>query len=285
MRVRIATRPGVADHPNEDHAAAGDDTAVVVDGLTARTPTQCVHGVAWFAGQLATAVLRAGLPEPREALRTAIAETAARHASTCDLDAPATPCAAVGVVRVGEGRLRYLVLGDVSIVLGGDGGEQVVCDRRVEAAARAQRAAAGRLPPGSPERAAALREMKRAEIALRNRPGGYWVAGADPAVAEHALVGEVPLAGLTRVALLTDGAARAVDPFGLTDWRGLLDVLAGPGPEELIARVRAAEQADAGATRWPRTKVSDDATAVLCDDLPGDHVPGDDPCGPSCASR
>ncbi|OZM83943.1 hypothetical protein [Pseudonocardia sp. MH-G8] len=273
MRVRIATLPGSADRPNEDHAVADAGTAVVVDGLTARTETHCVHGVAWFAAQLARDVRDAGDAAPREALRAGIARTAARHSGTCDLGAPATPCAAVGVVRVGGGLLRYAVLGDVSLVLGD---EHVVSDQRVAEAARAQRAAAARLPLGSDARAAALVSMKRAEIAQRNRPGGYWTAAADHAAADHALTGEVPLRDLTHVALLSDGAARAVDPFGLTGWAGVLALLASDGPDALLARVRAAERADADATRWPRTKVSDDATAVLCHDL--------DPREDACAS-
>ncbi|MHA6626851.1 hypothetical protein ACU61A_15560 [Pseudonocardia sichuanensis] len=264
MRVRIATRPGSADRPNEDHAVADTGTAVVVDGLTARTETHCVHGVAWFAAQLARDVRDARDVAPRDALRAGIARTAARHAGTCDLEARATPCAAVGVVRVANGVLRYAVLGDVSLVLDG---EHVVSDQRVAEAGREERAAAARLPVGSAARATALVEMKRAEIAQRNRPGGYWTAATDPAAADHALTGEVPLRELTRVAILSDGAARAVDPFGLTDWAGVLDLLAADGPDALLSRVRAAEHADADARRWPRTKVSDDATAVLCDDL------------------
>jgi hypothetical protein len=272
VRVRIASLPGAPGRPNEDHAVADADTAVVVDGLTARTATRCVHGVAWFAAHLAHAVLEAPDPAPRDALRTGIARTAAQHAGTCDLTAAATPCAAVAVARVAGGHLRYAVLGDVSIVLGGD---RVVSDQRVADAGREERAAAARLPLGSPARAAALVAMKRAEVALRNRPGGYWTAAADPAAADHALAGEVPLGELDRCALLSDGAARAVDPFGLTDWAGVLHLLADAGPGELLEGVRAAERADADATRWPRTKVSDDATAVLCDDLGGDP----------CASR
>ena len=282
MRVRIATLPGSADRPNEDHAVADAGTAVVVDGLTARTATHCVHGVAWFAAQLARDVRDARDASPREALRAGIARTAVRHAGTCDLDAPATPCAAVGVVRVGEGLLRYAVLGDVSVVLGGD---RVVSDQRVTEAGREQRAAAVRLPLGSGSRADALVAMKRAEIAQRNRPGGYWTAAADPAAADHALAGEVPLRELTRVALLSDGAARAVDPFGLTDWAGVLDLLGADGPDALLARVRAAERTDPDATRWPRTKVSDDATAVLCHDLLGHGLPHDDLREDACASR
>ncbi|HYH32344.1 MAG TPA: hypothetical protein VD903_18395 [Pseudonocardia sp.] len=282
MHVRIATLPGRADRPNEDHAAACGGTAVVVDGVTARTETHCVHGVAWFAEHLARGVLDARHRAPRDALRAAIVATAARHAATCDLAAPATPCAAVGIVQVGDGRLRYLVLGDVTVVLGGKSGERVVCDGRVEDTARAQRDAAARLPLGSPARDAALREMKLVEIAARNRAGGYWIAGADPAAADEALVGEVALPDVTRVALLSDGAARAVDPFGLTDWRGVLHLLAHDGPRELLDRVRAAERADPDATRRPRTKVSDDATAVFWDDLAG---AGDDLRERECASR
>ena len=268
MRVRIATRPGVAGGPNEDHGCADRHTAVVVDGLTARTATGCTHGTAWFAEQLAGNVLRFGGADPADALRAAIVRTASLHSGTCDLSEPATPCAAVAVVRVGrDGRLRYLVLGDVSVVFGGVGGTHVVSDRRIDQVARAQRVEADGLPHGSDAKRAALTRMKQAEIGARNRPGGYWIAGADPAAVDHAVTGEVSLSGLSSVALLTDGAARAVEPFHLTDWAGVLELLAGSGPLELIARVRAAERADVDVVRWPRNKVSDDATAAYCDDL------------------
>ena len=70
-----------------------------------------------------------------------------------------------------------------------------------------------------------------------------------------------------RVALLSDGAARAVDLFRLTDWPGVIELLSESGPQALVARVRAAERSDEVATRWPRNKISDDATALYCDDL------------------
>jgi hypothetical protein len=268
VRVQIATLPGSAGRPNEDFACANQTTAVVVDGLTARTNTGCVHGTGWFAEQLARGVLRFGRSGPAAALRSAIMHTASLHSDTCDLSDPATPCAAVGIVQIGEdGRLRHLVLGDVSIALTADEVTRVVCDERVGDTARAQRAEADRLPHGSDAKSAVLVRMKRIEIEARNRPGGYWVASADPAAVDHALTGDVPVSELSRVALLSDGAARAVDPFRLTDWAGVIELLADGGPAALIARVRAAEQSDQGVTRWPRNKVSDDATAVYCDKL------------------
>ena len=67
----------------------------------------------------------------------------------------------------------------------------------------------------------------------------------------------------TTAALLSDGAARAVDPFGLGDWQDVLTILAAAGPGELIRQVRAAETADPAGLRWPRNKIHDDAAAIL----------------------
>jgi Protein phosphatase 2C len=268
VRVQIATQPGSADKPNEDHALACQNLAVIADGLTARTETGCIHGVAWFAEKLTGSVVRFGDGRPVDALRAAIAYTSSLHADTCDLSHPATPCAAVAIVQIGgDGLARYLVLGDVSIVLAGEEIKRVVSDQRISETALAQRAEADDLRYGSHADEAALVRMKELEIAARNRPDGYWIAGADPKAVDHALIGEIPLCELTRIALFTDGAARAVDLFRMADWRDVLDLLGERGPRELITRVRAVESADGDVTRWPRNKVSDDATAVYCDEL------------------
>ena len=42
-----------------------------------------------------------------------------------------------------------------------------------------------------------------------------------------------------------------------------MDLLGSVDPEELIRQVRAAESKDPDATRWPRNKIHDDATAVI----------------------
>jgi len=233
----------------------------VLDGATARTGTGCVHGVAWYARHLADAII--GRPDllPADALASAIAQTADQHRG-CDLGHPGTPSAAVAIAQVRAGVLRYLVLGDVTIVTETRDGLQVVTDDRVSQTARAERAVADALPNGSLEKAEALVRMKHAELAARNVPGGFWVATTDPRVVKHAITGEVPLADLHRIALLTDGAARAVNPLMIYDWPGLMALLASARPAELIRQVRAAESNDPDAIRWPRNKVHDDATAV-----------------------
>jgi hypothetical protein len=95
--------------------------------------------------------------------------------------------------------------------------------------------------------------------ARRNRPGGFWVAKDHPRAADQALTGRCPVAGLSGAALLSNGASRYVDRFGLADWPGTLAVLASDGPAELIRRVRQAEERDAVAP--------DDATIAWCTEL------------------
>jgi len=111
--------------------------------------------------------------------------------------------------------------------------------------------------------------MKHAELAWRNREGGYWIAATDPAAADHALTGRIATSDLRRFAVLTDGAARIVDIFGELSWQELLDVAETDGPKAVLRRVRASEQSDPDGVRWPRNKRSDDATLALTIAEPG----------------
>jgi hypothetical protein len=58
-----------------------------------------------------------------------------------------------------------------------------------------------------------------------------------------------------------------VDLFGLADWRELVALLDSAGPDDVIRRVRQAEDADPRGTRWPRGKAYDDTTIGYCTDL------------------
>jgi hypothetical protein len=265
VQVTVSSEPGSPQAPNEDAycVSAGTNTVAIFDGATARTDTGCIHGVAWFVHSLADALRDHASLTPAKALAAAITHTARRHQHTCDLSHPGTPSAAVAIVQARRKSLRYLMLGDVTIVLDLGHGIRLLTDNRVNATARAERLAADDLPSGSPEKTRALVRMKQAELAARNVAGGYWLAAADPTVVHHALTGDVPRQHVHQAALLSDGATRAIDPFGLCDWRGLLTILAAAGPSELIRQVRAAEAVDPAGIRWPRNKIHDDATALL----------------------
>jgi hypothetical protein len=148
------------------------------------------------------------------------------------------------LLRAGDEGADYLALADATLLLDTVDGLQVVSDARVNQLAGKEREAANRVPTGS-----ALKLRRRAQLtrALRrawNRPGGYWVAAADPQAASQAVTGSLPRKNLHRAVLLSDGASRLVDPFRLATWEELLALLDENGPEELLRQVRAAEAVD-----------------------------------------
>lgn len=255
MRVSMATasanRPG---RGNEDFVAATPTAAVLLDGAggVAGAEEACRHGVAWYATRLGTELL-ASLSSDRalpDLLANAIELVANSHRTTCAIDNPASPWATVAILRLGESRADYLVLGDAVLALDLFEGPFVVSDLREDAIARPFRNA---LETAEGEAWKQIqREGNTAMREARNQPGGYWVAKENPAAAAEALVGSVPVGDLSGAALLSNGASRLVDMFALVDWAQALALLASDGPAEVIRRVRRAEA--------ERSVAPDDAT-------------------------
>ncbi|MFI0939626.1 hypothetical protein [Streptomyces sp. NPDC021020] len=253
MRIETATAPGTTGAPNEDFVAAAmpagghGGALVLLDGVTPPPDNgNCVHSVPWFTARLGGHLLELSVSRQdltlAECLSEAIRVTADAHRGTCDLSHPLTPQATVVAVRWGAAELEHLVLSDSVLLLEDtDGKVTAVLDDRIDRL----RAAGRRVAP------------------LRNLPGGFWTAAADPAVAGKAVTGRTPLAAVRAVAALSDGAARAVEVFDLDDWAATFALLRERGPESLLARVRAAESADPDGSAVPRGKPFDDATALL----------------------
>ncbi|WP_219461225.1 protein phosphatase 2C domain-containing protein [Nonomuraea rhizosphaerae] len=269
MRVAFATEaaPGQV---NEDYVAVAPDVAVLLDG--AGTPpgaeSGCVHGTAWYSrtlGSLLVASMSRGADSLAGTLADAIKAVAGLHDGACDLSHPGTPSATVIMLRRSIDVLEWLVLADSTLLLDlGTAEPMVITDDREALVGARYRAAMDALDSGSPAHVAARRDYVESMREHRNRDGGFWVAATDPLAVEQALVGAVPAADVRAAALLSDGASRLVDRFGLATWQQTLDGLHRYGPADLIATVRAAEESDADGRRWPRGKTHDDATALYC---------------------
>jgi hypothetical protein len=268
MNVALGSQPADPGRENEDFVAAGPGAAVLLDGAgVAGAETGCVHGIAWFSSTLGGLLLAGIAAHPARPLVACLADSIrtvrSLHEDTCDLAYRASPTSTVVAVRAMEGALEYLVLGDSTLLLAEtDGTTAAITDQRLDEVGERLRGPLDALPTGSPEHATALAEYRDALTGLRNRPGGFWIAGPDPQAADHALTGTVPLDSLASVTLLSDGATRLVDSFELADWKEALCLLDSSGPDELIRRVRAAEAGDPNGRRWPRGKARDDATAL-----------------------
>ena len=227
MQVAMATEAGSPERPNEDFAAAAPGAAVLLDGATSPDGVDigCIHGVAWYARTLGTALLAGITAVPRVPLQQALAEAAgevrAQHEHTCDLTKRKTPGATVTAVRSEPGGISYLALSDSSIAADYHDGRppQIITD---------------------------------SHRAIR----------ANPQVAMAARAGFLARTGLRGIALLSDGATRIADCYGLAGWPEVLGIIRDDGPGALISQVRAAEAGDPDGARWPRRKIRDDATVL-----------------------
>ncbi|PWR11222.1 hypothetical protein DKT68_06470 [Micromonospora acroterricola] len=264
----MATSAGRPDRPNEDFAGAVPGAVVMLDGAgIPGSESLCSHGVAWYTHRLGGALLgrlsRADGRDLATILASSIGETAADHRDTCDITHPNSPQATVVVVRAHRGRLDHLLLADCYLLLDqARDGPQVITDEREVTARRICSEPLDGVPRGTPEYDRVRGACAEALRALRNQPGGYWIAKDDPHAAEHAVTGSRPLADLRGVALLSNGASRIVSPYGLTDWPGVLALLRADGPADIIRHVRRAE-----AAADPDVRLPDDATVAYCTHL------------------
>jgi hypothetical protein len=275
MHVAYTCEPAPGAATNEDHVLHAGPLVAVFDGVSAPhgLDTGCIHGTSWYVNRLAERLAQTTRTSPdvdlRRGLASAIETVRDDHGGRCDLQHPGTPAASLCIIRERGDTLDYLILCDCTLVLDRAGQTEKHTDARFTAAMADIRASAltGDAPIGSSQHAAQVRHATQQRQQRMNRPGGYWIAAADPDAASHALAGRLPLDGpepVHRAALLTDGAADAVDRYHLLDWQDLLDWLTEHGPHALIARLRAAERGDAAGHTQPRYKRHDDATAVLC---------------------
>jgi len=245
VRVQWATDQGSDDRLNEDFVAAAPGAVVVLDGcgLPLGTDLGCRHGTAWYSRSLGTRLLARLLDGlgPPAAPPVGPPEGAHRPAGRPLVARLAGAIADVAAAHAGTCDLRAPTTPAATVLalrLRGD-----LVDYLVLADSTVLLAGPGGV----------------CEIT-----GGPYYAAADPAVAEAALTGTVPAAELDRALLLTDGATRLADMFGVTDWAGLAALAVDPGPAGLIERTREIERGDPRAVRWPRAKVHDDATVAVC---------------------
>lgn len=254
-----SSEPGDPLVPNEDsYGWLPDESAVVVlDGVTVRAVgirSGCTHGTPWYVEHLANSLLSRAASRPASLTRVmaeSISEVAALHAHSCDLSSIGAPSAAAAIIRVAGDALEWLVLADVTIALElTDGTIGVISDNRVAESV-------AHVDPQAPDMGEQIR-VARETHRNRSGPGEYWVAAADPAAADHAVTGTIPVAEVRRVMVATDGAARFTDLFERT-WYEAFTL----GPVTMIGEVRNQERHDLTGTHWPRMKHSDDATAVL----------------------
>ncbi|MFD6138871.1 hypothetical protein [Promicromonospora sp. NPDC060271] len=248
---------------NQDRYVIGDQFAVVLDGATSFAGDRS-HDPGWYAEQLGR-VLSVVLPLGG-ALTDAVEEAIRAVRDTHGLTPGTTPTSTIALARWSDDALETYVLGDsYVVVLHSDGTEAVHTDERLDSVATRERAryqeglAAGH--GYGEEHRATLMELQAEQARHVNRPGGYWIAGAEPAAGQHGLTSSEPRAGVTAVVLASDGVDVLRHP-GATTWGGVYKAANEHGPERVLRQIQDAEDTDPNGSRWPRAKLHDDKTLV-----------------------
>lgn len=261
-------RTATAQLPEPPHGAdriiVTRNAVAVLDGASAFEPGSVPPGeyASRLGGSIAVALNDCPDAPLASVLATAIAATAAELDLT---DGDSCPSSTVTMARHAGDTLDLLALGDSYIFYGtgagGPGTGTLTDDRLAGLHLPQQRHYRERLAAGcgyDDAHKELLRALQREQRRHRNRPGGYWIAGADPAAASHALTLTLPATTATWAVLATDGAASTARHLRLDDW----PALARSGRAALARLLRHSQDwerhADPDARQFPRSKRNDD---------------------------
>ncbi|KAA2264898.1 hypothetical protein F0L68_07480 [Solihabitans fulvus] len=269
-RIETAERAGVgldgAERPSEDRVVVLPHAVVLLDGATAVLPGARSGG--WYADRLCVEIGAQLRDDPGGDLADLLAEAIRRVALAHDLVPGQSPSSTVAILRWTETTVDALVLADSPIaVFDGAGTPSLLVDGRLAGLPRHGGGYRQRLRAGAgygADHLAAVRESAARTGTLRNRPGGFWVAEADPAAAHQAMLASWPRETVVSALLATDGVSCGVDDYGVfADWSAVRELVAERGPVAALDVVREAERADPDGRRWPRPKRHDDQALVL----------------------
>ncbi|GAA1287726.1 hypothetical protein GCM10009609_62750 [Pseudonocardia aurantiaca] len=260
LTVAAASLPG-GDPPGQDRWGTSARAAVVLDGASSYSP-EAPPADDYVDVLLPALLTRVDDGDLREQLREALAETVDR----LGLMPGAAPSSTVLMLRVGEALVEVAALGDSTAVIGHPDGttSRLSDDRLARIGADKRRAYREHLRRGSgfgSEHGGRLRELQRSEFPHRNRPGGYWIAEADPAAADELVSCSFQRDAVSWVVLATDGAQKHVDRLG-----GQWDLIVNQDNDQLTAFLKSAQQweteADPDGIEMPRSKRHDDKTIL-----------------------
>jgi hypothetical protein len=267
-RIAVAEAAGVGidglDRPTEDRVVLLPSAVILADGATALRDDELSGG--WYAEHLCQGLAARLTDQPGAELRALLSKVITDLVREHLLSPGSSPSSTVAVLRWTEDRVDALVLADSPIVAFTRQGPHIVADDRIATLVVPGGGYRQRLRSGGgygPDHMAALRAAGRSAGQLRNVPGGFWVAEADPAAAAHARTANWPRSEVTAALLASDGVSCGVDDYHLFDWPTVLTLATDAGPTAVLAAVRDAEHADSDGLRWPRPKRHDDQAMVL----------------------
>lgn len=241
-----------------------DGLVVVLDGASAFDPTEAPDA-SDYVDVLAENLIAAYATWPAVSLSGGLAWAISATADTLEITPGTGPSSTVAAIRWTGPRVEVLALGDSPVIVQTDASRDVLADDALKAIApelrekyRAALAAGGGF---SPEHRAILAELQRRQAAVRNRPGGYWIAEADPEAAGHAIERTYAASDVLWCAAVTDGAQHPAEYLGY-EWDAIAKLDAA-GLFDLLVELHHWENTeDPAGSQLLRSKRHDDKTVA-----------------------
>jgi len=258
----IAELAAVPDH-SEDRVRVGWNAVVVLDGASG---TDCGASVSDYVELLAGRIIAALDEDPDVPLEWAVSKSIEFTASALDLAPGRAPSSTVSIVRRRPDTVDTLVLGDSPVyVAHRDTIDRLSDDRLARLALPSRIRLFDRLAAGhgyDHRHRAIARELSGEKASQLNRPGGYWIAEAEPQAGRNALVRSYPAADISWCVLLTDGVDEPASHLDITVEH--IAVKDETGLREVLAQIhRWEENTDPNGKHLPRFKRHDDKTIAV----------------------
>ncbi len=253
--------------------------AWVLDGVTGINDRALLPGpsdAAWFVAQvqeLLPALLSDAPDRPIAELIAALAQALERRQSASWLDARGadgreTPAASFALLRLLGDEVEIARLGDCLVLLEPRDGMVRALEHPAleQIEAESKRAILELRAVGVTDPSEIRQRMMptlRAQRTRRNLPNGYGVLAAEQSCVAMLHVDRLPASALSRILLASDGYYRLVDHYGAMTDAELVRRTVERGADRLLRELRAIEAGDPTGERYPRLKMSDDATALL----------------------
>ncbi|MEH3038742.1 MAG: hypothetical protein PGN21_01530 [Sphingomonas paucimobilis] len=251
--------------PNDDRAGSTARRAWVIDGATDLGPPGLLGeqgGAAWLAATADAAFATADAPTLPDVCAHVCKRVEARYAAEARR-APEglweLPRASFAAIQIDGARIDLGWASDCSVLHLTAAGTAW----RTPAPSRARESAqAAALGPGigaiSLRTNAVLQDRRRS----RSRPGQRVLSVDSAATMAILSYASFDVSVGDELLLMSDGMVALVDSYERHDPHGLFAAVRAHGLAALGAELRAIEQEDAACLRYPRFKISDDATAL-----------------------
>lgn len=268
--------PGSAERANEDAYGSTGTIAFVLDGVTGLADGPLLPGksdAAWVSAAARDLFQEHGpghAGDLRGLIRTVaegIVQRFERERSRVPAERYELPWTTLSMIGIAGNTLHIAYLGDSRVLVETAEGEVHNFGTNPTRTAFEQKMSAKFVALGKgigvdAMRATVLPELRRIRNTV-NTQGGFWLLGADPAVAPHAGVTSLTLSGPATVLLATDGFYALKDDYEVFDDRDLIATAQTLGLAQMGAQLRRIENEDPDGRRFARMKKSDDATALL----------------------